>query len=184
MDDGQMLALLSVHDEAGLDAVEARYGARLRGLAAGIVGQETAEECVNDALLAAWNAIPPERPAHLFAYLCRITRNLALNRYAALTARKRGGTVAAVSLDELVECLPSGADPARQVESRALAAAISRFLRGQPPRTRQVFLARYFYAMPLREIAERFALRENTVKTTLFRTRKKLRNFLELEEFL
>ena len=53
-----------------------------------------------------------------------------------------------------------------------------------PERQRQVFLARYFYALPLSGIAARFSMRENTVKTTLHRTRRRLRDYLEQEELL
>ncbi|MGN1307560.1 MAG: RNA polymerase sigma factor [Faecousia sp.] len=92
MDEQDILALLLRHDEDGLDAALKQYGKRLRAIAAGIVGVESAEECVNDTLLNAWNAIPPEQPTHLRAYLCKLTRNIALNRYAQESAKKRGGT--------------------------------------------------------------------------------------------
>lgn len=184
MDDNRILARLLAHDETGLAAAQEQYGARLKALAARFIGAETAEECVNDALLAAWEAIPPLRPDNLFAYLCKLTRNAAFNRYRADTAQKRGGQTVTVSMEELSECLTGGRDPARQAETSALSGAVTDFLRSRPRRERNVFLARYFYAMPLREIAERFAMRENTVKTTLYRTRQKLRRYLEQEGLL
>lgn len=105
MDEAEILAHLLSRDERGLQAAQERYGSRLKGLAQRIAGAETAEECINDALLAAWNAIPPLRPRSLYAYLCRLTRNAALNRFASQSAQKRGGTEAALSLDELAELL-------------------------------------------------------------------------------
>ena len=162
----------------------AQLGPGLTALAARIAGPETAEECVNDALLAAWQAIPPLAPVHLAAYLAKLTRNAALNRYRAQNAQKRGGSVVAVSLDELAECLPGGESPADRAEAEALRSALSAFLRTLPERQRQVFLARYFYALPLSAIAARFSMRENTVKTTLHRTRRRLRDYLEQEELL
>lgn len=50
-----------------------------------------AEECENDVYMAVWRAIPPERPASLRAFLGKITRNLALDRYEREHAQKRGG---------------------------------------------------------------------------------------------
>lgn len=88
MDESEILSRLLSHDERGLQAAQECYGARLTALARRIAGSETAEECVNDALLAAWNAIPPLRPRSLYAYLCRLTRNAALNRFAAQSAQK------------------------------------------------------------------------------------------------
>ena len=139
---------------------------------------------MNDALLAAWQTIPPLAPVHLAAYLAKLTRNAALNRYRAQNAQKRGGSIVAVSLDELAECLPGGESPADRAEAEALRSALSAFLRTLPERQRQVFLARYFYALPLSGIAARFSMRENTVKTTLHRTRRRLRDYLEQEELL
>ena len=66
---------------------------------------EDSEECVNDAYLAAWNSIPPNRPEKLSAYLGRLTRNLSLNRYKSNTAERRGGGEFALSLDELDDCI-------------------------------------------------------------------------------
>ena len=183
MDERKILALLLRHEEAGLEAALARYGARLRALAAGIAGAEAAEECVNDALLAAWNAIPPA-PAHLFAYLCRITRNIALDRCRSAAAIKRGGDVLRLSLDELGDCVSGGSEPERCVDAAALREALNAFLHGRPARERAVFLARYFYAMPVREICARFSMRESAVKSSLRRTRERLRRYLEQEELL
>lgn len=184
MNEQKILALLLRHDEEGLEAVLTQYGSRLRQIAANIVGAALAEECVNDALLHAWNAIPPEEPTYLRAYFCRLVRNAALNRYALETAQKRGGTAVPVSLEELAECLPAKNDPAKAAESKVFSEAVNRFLWLQKPLVRQIFLARYFYAMPLKEIAARFSMGENSVKSTLHRTRERLRAFLEKEAIL
>ena len=166
MDETWILQRFLARDEEGLAAAYAQLGPGLTALAARIAGPETAEECVNDALLAAWQAIPPLAPVHLVAYLAKLTRNAALNRYRAQNAQKRGGSIVAVSLDELAECLPGGESPADRAEAEVLRSA------------------RYFYALPLSGIAARFSMRENTVKTTLHRTRRRLRDYLEQEELL
>ena len=181
MDETWILQRFLARDEEGLAAAYAQLGPGLTALAARIAGPETAEECVNDALLAAWQAIPPLAPVHLAAYLAKLTRNAALNRYRAQNAQKRGGSIVAVSLDELAECLPGGESPADRAEAEVLRSALSAFLRTLPERQQQVFLARYFYALPLSDIAARFSMRENTVKTTLHRTRRRLRDYLEQE---
>lgn len=183
MDEQDILALLLQHDEDGLDAALKQYGKRLHAIAAGIVGIESAEECVNDALLNAWSAIPPEEPRHLRAYLCKLTRNAALNRYALETAKKRGGAATEASIEELEECLPAAENPAKTVEEAALSEAISRFLWQQKPRSRRLFLARYFYAMPIRDIALRFSMREGAVKSALRRSREALHTYLIKEGF-
>ena len=69
------------------------------------------EENVNDAYLHAWEAMPPQRPAILSAFLGRITRNLALNRCKAANAQKRQGSAFALLLDELDDCAVAHPDP-------------------------------------------------------------------------
>ena len=185
MEDEKIIDLFFVRSEQAIRELDNKYGKICHNFSYNIVNsRQDAEECVNDALLAAWQAIPPLAPVHLAAYLAKLTRNAALNRYRAQNAQKRGGSVVAVSLDELAECLPGGESPADRAEAEVLRSALSAFLRTLPERQRQVFLARYFYALPLSGIAARFSMRENTVKTTLHRTRRRLRDYLEQEELL
>lgn len=184
MKDEEIIALLFRREEDALEAIHVSYGRFLHSIAAGIAGSETAEECVNDALLKAWNAIPPERPRYLRAYLGRIVRNLALNRREMDTAAKRGGGTASASLEELAECIPAGLDPAKAVETAELSRALNRFLRSLPERQCNLFLARYWNALPLQEIGARFGMGQGAVKSALRRIRVKLRHFLEQEEWI
>ena len=63
MDDAQIIELLFQRSEQALGEMEERYGKTLHALAMQMLSSSRdAEECVNDAYLGAWNAIPPERP--------------------------------------------------------------------------------------------------------------------------
>ena len=62
--------------------------------------------------------------------------------------------------------------------------SINAFLHALPERDCNVFLRRYWYAEPLQDIARRYGLKENTVKTSLYRTRQKLKLHLEKEGIL
>ena len=100
--DKRMTDMIYARDEDGLRAAAEMYGSLCRRVAAGILASpEDAEECFNDALLAVWNSIPPNRPASLSAYICRITRNIAINRFKASTCQKRGGGDIPLPLSEL-----------------------------------------------------------------------------------
>ena len=140
-----------------------------------------AEECVSDALLAAWNTIPPRQPEKLSAYLARLTRNLALKRRRDAGRLKRGGGEADRALEELDECVGAGRSVEETVEQRELAAALERFLRALPATERRVFLARYWYFESTRETAARFGFSESKLRSMLSRTRRKLRRYLEEE---
>src|SRR5699024_1694314 len=102
MEDQEILGLLEKRSEQALGEVERRYGALCLGLARRLLGRaEDAEECVNDAYLRLWNAVPPAKPQSLGAYLCRIVRNLALRRIDRQGARCRCGESYALALEEL-----------------------------------------------------------------------------------
>ena len=92
MEDKRIVALFFARDEQALTETRQKYSRYLHRVAHNVLqNQQDAEECVNDTYLRAWNAIPPHRPSRLSVFLGKITRRLALDRYAALTADKRGG---------------------------------------------------------------------------------------------
>lgn len=185
MTDSAIIDLYLRRDSRALSETDARYGAYCLTIAANILRcREDAEESVNDTYLAAWNTIPPTRPDSLKAYLGRICRRLSISALRAKTAQKRGGGEVALALEELAECVRSECDVAREVELRELGAAVSAFLRTQGERERTVFMARYFYVMPVNEIAARLGMNANSVKTLLRRTRQRLACRLKEEGLL
>ena len=108
MTDEQIIDLMTARNEQALTEVETKYSRLCESITRRILGdEEDAKECVNDTLMALWNAIPPNRPKSLGAYAAKIARNLALNRYKSANAKKRRSNAVAVSLEELAECLPS-----------------------------------------------------------------------------
>ena len=172
MNDDALLALYFQRDERALSGTDEAHGKACRAMANNLLGSaEDAEECWNDALYRAWNAIPPERPQHFRAYLAKLTR----------AAARRGGGAYPLILDELAECLPGGESPEDTVETKAVAQAVSRFLRTLPQREREIFVRRCFYGEAAREIAARLGMRENSVSVSLLRTRQKLRAALKKE---
>ena len=146
--------------------------------------REDAEECVNDTWVGAWNAMPIHQPRRLAAFLGKITRRAACDRLSANLAQKRGGGEVPLLLEELTECVPSAPSAAQEVEDAELEAAVDRFLHTLSRRDCDVFLRRYYFAEPLADIARRYGLPLGTVKASLFRSREKLRNYLEKEELL
>ena len=82
---------------------------------------------MNDTYLRTRNSIPPQSPNPLASYVCRIAHNLAIDRYHANHAEKRGGLYHLV-LDEIAECIPSRVNLETELEAKELGAAITRFL--------------------------------------------------------
>ena len=182
MDDTGIIELYWRRDERAVAETDSKYGAYCRAVSMNILGIfEDAEECVSDTYVRAWNAMPPARPKRLRVWLARITRNLSLDRYKAARAEKRGGSSFPAALDELSECVPAGGSVEQTMDERELGQAIDRFLRTIPEKQCSLFLRRYWYAESISQIAERYSLKENTVKSILFRTREQLRKFLQKE---
>ncbi|MDD6022763.1 MAG: sigma-70 family RNA polymerase sigma factor, partial [Oscillospiraceae bacterium] len=116
----------------------------------------------------------------LSAFVSRITRNLSLKRYEYLTAEKRNQN-AAVSLEELGDCLSGTETPEGALETKRVIQALNRFLWNQPEQARDMFLRRYWYFDTVTEIAQRHHCSVDQVSSSLYRTRKRLKDFLEKE---
>ena len=178
MEDESIIALYFSRDQAALRATQEKYGRLMRFVAGNILHSHAdGEECVNDALLATWNAIPPARPHNLAAWLCRIVRNLALKQYERAGAAKRHADVR-LSLEELSEVLPGGSDPAQRAEAGELSEVLDTFLRRLPREECDVFVQRYWLFVPVKEIAAARTWSQSKVKSMLALTRAKLRGRL------
>ena len=179
MEDSKIIDLYWARKEQALAETDAKYGSYCRTIARNILRNfEDTEECVSDTWLHAWNSMPPQRPGILSAFLGRITRNLSFDRCKYQQAAKRGGGALPLALDELGECIPASGRVEHELEKKELAAAIDRFLRTLPERECSMFLRRYWYVDSVQSIAARYAIKENTAKSILFRTREKLRRYL------
>lgn len=91
MDDDKIVELFWQRAESAIRETEKKYTRYIKYIAYRILGNhEDAEECENDVYLKTWNSIPPNRPNVLPAFLAKITRNLALDRYDKLKSKKTG----------------------------------------------------------------------------------------------
>ena len=181
MEDSEIISLLEKRDESGLKLLEEKYGAAMRGIARGVLRREDdAEECVNDGLLAVWNAIPPEKPVSLKAYAAKIARRLALNRIEKAEAGKRSAVL--VELDEIAEA-SSVSFEEELVESSALSDTVNRYLAGKSKCEAAVFVRRYFSGESGREISRATGLGVSKVSRMLKQMRRELAEELRKEGF-
>lgn len=95
---------------------------------------------------------------------------------------KNGG--ADLALEELGETLASSAAVEREYERRELTQAIDGFLRTLSADDRNIFICRYWLFAPTADIAARLGFSQSKVTTSLYRTRQKLRTYLEKEELI
>ena len=180
MDDRQIIDLFYERSEQAITELSKKYGDLCFKIAINILNNpQDAEECVNDAYLGAWNSIPPQNPATLRAYLCRIVRNLALKKLRTNTALKRGSRLE-ISLSELENCIPDNSFD-EHLSAKELTAQLNAFLSTLHRDDRVMFLKRYWFAEPLSEIAKTFGITEHNASVRLGRIRKKLYQYLNKE---
>lgn len=184
MEDDKIVELYLRRDETAIRWTAEKFGARLRSLAYGIVDdRQTAEECENDTYMEAWNLIPPHEPkSYLYAFLARITRSISLNRCRERSRLKRSAFICELSA-EMEQCIPAPDDVMCRMDDIALREAINGFLGTLGEEKRNVFLRRYWYLDSIAAISKRFAMSESKVKTMLFRSRSRLRDYLEKEGY-
>lgn len=183
MEDSKIVDLYWERNESAIALTGEKYGNYLMKIAQNVlINEEDTDECVNDTYLSAWNSMPTNRPTLLGAYLSSITRNLALDKYRHSHAKRRGEGQVDIALDELLE-VAGNKSTEDEVEGRMLASAINGFLGQLNKETRVIFVRRYFYLDSIEDIGKLLKISEGKVKTTLFRTRKKLGEYLEKEGY-
>lgn len=184
MEDEAIVQLYWDRDEAAIYETDIKYARYLGKIARNILADdEDSRESVNDTYYAAWNSIPPHRPGVLSTYLGKLTRRIAIDVLRRRTRQKRLGSEYALSLSELEGSLSAGNTTEEAMDQKLLAEAISAFLRTLPPEARHTFIGRYFFLDPLSEVARYCGMSESKAKSLLFRTRQKLRKYLEKEGF-
>lgn len=183
-EDKTIIEMFFSRNEKALQETEQKYGKNLSYLAYHILrNQEDAEEAVSDTYLNAWNSIPPQKPASLFAYLAKLCRNNALDKLDRKHAQKRNAEIVALS-EEMEMCIPDNLHSMENsLNENEISEYINEFLKTLSKENRIIFMRRYWFSESIKEIADNNNLSQSKVKTSLHRTRKKLRDFLERKEF-
>ena len=173
MEDHQIIELYFARNELAIEETAKRYGGVCMQVSMDILQDRMdAEECVSDTWLQTWRTIPPQRPTILKAFLCRITRNLSINRLRERKAKRRDRDMT-LSLEELEGVLSIPED-----KSEGLSELISEFLRSLDREDRLLFMGRYWHGQSVRELADRMGLSANAAAVRLHRIREELRDYL------
>lgn len=178
----EIITLLEKRSDKGLSELSKKFTRLIMKTIRGILSSQTdAEECANDTLLAVWNAIPPDKPGNLAAYICKIARRKAINRLNYNTASMRDSDL----LAELDECLPSNA---RSVEEAAelseLTEALNGWLDTLSEQNKRLFMERYFNAQPIKEAARSCSMSLTAATSALSRMRASLKAYLDERSLL
>ncbi len=181
LEDSKIIALFNERSQNAITELSEKYGKLCLRIAKNILANdEDATECLNDTLLAVWNAIPPESPDPLCAFVAAVARNQALKKYNSSRALRRNSSLD-ISLDELENLFAADSSPENELFKKELAAGINRFLAEQKADNRVFFIRRYFFGDSVKDIAELSGTSPHFVAVRLQRTREALKKYLEKE---
>jgi RNA polymerase sigma-70 factor (ECF subfamily) len=182
LSDESIVKLYFLRDENAIAQTDLKYGKLLHTVAYNCLNDdECAKECQNDTYLETWNRIPPECPKLLRAFLCKITRCIAINRYKQMRAKRRVPSELTVSMEDLAYTLHSG-DTAGAYDAKELGRVISDFVRSLPQKQRYIFMERYYMAGSVSDIAKALRLTESAVYKELTKIKLGLKMHLERNE--
>ena len=161
MEDTDIIELYWSRSQEAIRETKKKYDKLCSHIADRILhSREDAEECVQDTYLAVWNRIPEERPSYFRAFLCKITRNIAMDRldYNLAGKRSRQQTISFEELEETFSDTPN--------------------LTEGPVKQRRILVRRYFFMDSVVQIAADMNMNINSVKSILRRENRKLRAHL------
>ncbi len=183
LDDSKIIELFFERSEQAIVELSGKYGNICNGIANNILNDKRdAEECVNDAYLAVWNTIPPQKPNPLLSYVCRIVRNTSLKRHRSNTAKKRNSHYD-VTFEELCDTLSSNDTVEQEITVRETERVINRFLEGLDRDDRVMFVRRYYFSDSISDIAKRFGITSHAVSVRMTRLRERLKKYLIKEGY-
>lgn len=178
MDDDQIVELYWNRKEEAIKESDVKYGKLLQQISFHILfNQQDSEECVNDTYCKVWEAIPPQKPTSLRAYMGRIVRNLSINRWYENRAQKRGGDTN-VLLSELSECIPASDTVETEIDEKELTQLMNTWLLELSQDDRVLFLRRYWYTDSVKDLAKECNTSQNIMAGRIYRLRQRLKAFL------
>lgn len=185
IEDEKIIEMFFERSEQCIRELDIKYGKICHNLSYNIVNsRQDAEECVNDAYLGAWNAIPPVHPNPLLSYIVKIVRNISLKIYWSKEAAKRSGHYK-IALEEIEGYIADPKTVEDEIDARELARIIEDFLDTLTLENRVIFMRRYWFADSYKDIAEFVGISEKNISVRLTRIREKMKQYLiEREVFI
>ena len=159
------------------------YQKQVYHLALRTVGNpEDAADMTQEAFLRAYRAIGSFRgDSKLSVWLYRLTQNVCIDFLRSRGRRPAVSLTVENEADEVQELdvADDRFDPEEQYQRKALRDAVRRGLDALPEEYRAILVLREINGLSYAEIGEQLQLEEGTVKSRLFRARKKLCEFLQ-----
>jgi len=142
MDDNGIIELYFARDEKAIEETDLKYGKYLFTVAYNLLSDRLdCEECINDTYVGAWNAMPPERPDFLKAFLTVITRRIAVKRYHSKLKKSNIPSEMTLSLSELEDFVSGDEEVSEAFDAERLGKVITDFVSSLPERRQFIFMS-------------------------------------------
>jgi len=186
LDERALVAGARDGDEAAVRELIRRLNPRLFRVARGIVDSDAeAEEVVQESYLSAFTRLSSFREEARFStWITRIVLNTARMRRRAARPQEEYDTVAENEFpgaDVLAFPARGTERPETMLARTQVRAMLETAVASLPDELRVVFLMREVEGMSVRDVAHHLSLNPVTVKTRLFRARRRLKAILESE---
>ena len=182
--DEKIIELYWSRNEKAIEETDLKYKKYLFSIAYNIVhNQLDCEECLNDTYLGTWNAIPPQKPRVLKAFLTVIMRRIAINRYHSNLRKNVVPSELTVSLSEIEDFISGDDDVSDEFDAERLGRVISDFVRSLSERKQFIFMSRFYVADSIETIASDLHLSRSMVNKELAAIRSALKEKLESEGY-
>ena len=178
MEDIEIVNLIYNRNEIGIAKLKTKYNELLYSLAVSIQKNDfDSEESVNDTYLKIWRTIPPYKPTYLKSFVCKIARQISIDKYRANHRENEK------SLNEIDYDISSSYSLDDEFYKNELSNLVNEFLEKQDVESQVLFIRRYFLNESVKSLANRFDMTETNISVKLLRTRKKLKKYLEMEGY-
>ena len=182
--DEEIVALYWKRDERAIEETDIKYRRFLYTIAQNILKDRLdSEECLNDTYLGAWNRIPPAKPDPFQAFIAKIMRNIAIDKYRKKTADKRIQSELSLSLVELDDSISISPSAEETFLIKELARILNNFVLSLEDRKEFIFVCRYYFADTIDTIAAMLKTSPRTIYRELSEIRESLKQLLEQEGF-
>lgn len=178
--DEEIVELYWHRDENAIRITNDIYGVLLYNIANNIVQDpRDCEECRNDTYWGVWNAIPPTRPQSFRAFIVRILRNIAIDKYNEKTRNGRIPSELTISMEECQDFISSNEEVDANLSAKELGKEISCFLRSRNANDQYIFMNRFYLAEPIETIACELNITASAVYKKLTKLKRDLKIYLE-----
>ena len=143
---------------------------------------EDSNECVNDTYLKVWETIPPYKPSFFKSFICRITRQLSIDKYR-YNHRKNRNNSNSVSLSDLDYEISDNKTIEDEFDKNMLMEHINNFLDDLDTTNQILFIRKYFFFEDTKSLAKRYGMSETNINVKLFRIKNNLLKYLEKEGY-